>query len=123
MDGLSATVVTGGTVIPDSTTNRQLAFTQLPAGVYRVRVKTKMDASVPGSQVISKPDSFFTNADGWTISGNVATVTNGTSLTSFSSGTSLVAALALQDVTGETVGASIVPVDGDLVPAITSSNF
>ena len=119
-DGPSATVVTGGTVISDTIANSQFAFANVPAGTYRVRIKAYSDAALPGSTVINKPDAFFTNASGWALSTNTATVPVGTSPVTYSSSTALTTPINLNDG-GDPVQVGL-SVSNGVMPTVTSSD-
>jgi hypothetical protein len=123
LDGPNAEVaVTGKTA--DTGNNGAFAWTGVPAGQYRFRIKASKLATgaavVPaGPDQISKPDSFFTpNNGGWEVSDNFATVTNGSSMTSYSSGGALTATVLLLDAMGNNVSAQVNVTGGNSVTSI-----
>jgi hypothetical protein len=113
-----------GTIV-DAGTTGAFAFTNVPQGQYRFRVKASINnaggpATAPGAgQEINKPDLFFTtNNGGWEVSDNFATVTNGVSVVSYSSGGSLTCTLALKDGVGDQVSSQVTVTNGASIGAI-----
>jgi hypothetical protein len=123
LDGPAAGQPAG--TLADNTTAGRFAFTNVPIGTYRVRVKAKADASTPGTTVINNPDTNFLTNSGWEISDNTATVSNGTSIVSYTAPDTakLVANVTLQSGVGETVSVGLNPIPGAAIPNITSTNF
>jgi len=110
--------------IPAGATPGAIRFTNVVPGTYRVRVKAQKDTTTPPVQPpVSKPDSFFTNNSGWTMSGNTATVTNGTSTVSYSSGSQLTVSVNLNDGVGDQVDSVISVTAGTPPPAIATGTF
>jgi hypothetical protein len=105
---------TPGGALTDSLTAGRFAFTNVPAGTYRVRVKAKADANTPGTTVISNPDTFFGSNSGWEISENTAIVSNGSSVVGYSAPdlTKLTIDVNLQQGLGDTVITAVTVANG-----------
>jgi hypothetical protein len=105
---------TAGGAMADLGNARQLAFTNVPAGSYRVRVMAYTDANTPGTQARNDGDTYFAANSGWEISENKATVTNGSSLVSYSApdGTKLTVHVHLHDGLGDTINTAVAVANG-----------